>query len=169
MLKKSLIVFIFEIVTFWILWFIYGFVWREGNVGTAQVMKIVAYVLMAVIIATAIISFVILIHEASKGFQLKTELLFVLFIILHLVLYIMFFDIGKISGGVFEVKNKAEENGKYYIYIEKDSREDEVKINLDYENYQNINLDNDTEYSFSYRWLKILPDQGVLEKNSLLD
>lgn len=169
MLKKSLIIFISEVLIFWILWFVYGFVWVQGNTGLSQILKILSYGIMGLAIATAIITFVIILHESAKGTKAIHEIVFVIFIIVHLGLYLLFSDIGKIKGDSFTIIDKASENGEYFIYIEEEDEVSNIKIFLRYEDYQKIDLDNETEYTFSYRWLKIIPGQGYMEKGSLMN
>ncbi len=161
--------FVLEIILFWIIWFIHGYMWVNGFDIVSDILRIVTVIGMLIIM----LSVILVVIQIKRDFEsdqslsiskkIGTIIIFVAFIAIHSIMYFSFSDMGYSIGGLMSIANKQVDDGKYYFYIKSTDSNHLVKIGCTYDVYEKLIINKDVMYTFSYRWLTYFDDKGVLE------
>ncbi|MGB4661140.1 MAG: hypothetical protein WBI07_18355 [Mobilitalea sp.] len=164
-------VFALEVVLFWMVWFLYGYAWRNSSDMIANVLRIVLVLVMAIIMVSAFLVVIRLKRNFSAGSSLTamkkiiSVIAFIIIAVVHAFTYYSFSDMGYSTSGLFSIMNKQEIGDSYYFDIKSTDQSHTVEIECTEEVYRELIIDEGIAYSFSYRWLTYDNDKGVLEGN----
>jgi hypothetical protein len=170
---NSIILFAFEIILFWIVFFLHGFLWLYNYDTIADFLRLVTIAIFILIILTGIL---VIFRMEKEIFQDTTItmlkrigflIIFLVFGTLHIWMYQSFYDAGTTSFVLTNITDKQTKGNECYFYVTRFNhrigKEVEVGINCTKEEYQKLVIDKKVQYSFEYRYLDYLPYKGVLE------
>ena len=155
------------ILLYWIIWFIYGYTWIKGFDYVSNILRIFTFigllitVLSIILVAMKIKSDFKSDKSLSISRKIGTLIIFVVFIAIHSIMYNSFSDGGDSIGGLMSIADKQVDDGKYYFYVTHNNHL--VKIRCTNDVYENLIVDKDVGYTFTYRWLSYINDKGVLD------
>ncbi len=160
--KIIIIIFIVEILAFWAVWFMYGNFWKNGNDYIADMLNNINFVMIIIIIITAILAFFFILREIYYKDKIIFIGLFIVFLIAHLILYLNFSDMGRYVTGSYQLKEKENEEGAYYLMLENIDDTIPNKIKCEKNIYDKIDIDEKNTYELTIRWLSFSDEEGVL-------
>lgn len=170
----SITIFAVEVLFYWIIFFLYGFVWVNGKDTVADVLNAVLMVGFVGIIITALWVITKLKRDFSTDSSMsgiKKISLVVLsstILIIHLTMWFSFYtNMGYSLGGNFFITDKKQVGDSYYLYIvrHKNNLKNTVEIECSKDTYDNLIVNEQVAYGFSYRCLTYSENKGVLERD----
>lgn len=164
-INKYIGIFVLEVILFWVLWFAYGYVWLNNYDNTSNVLRIVMLIWLIIIVLSAVSCFVLIIRETTKKSKVFPVAVFIIFVLIHLGMYLKFSSMAYSTSGIFNIVDKKVEESEYYFYIDNTNQSGLVKIECEQDIYEKLLVDENVSYTFTYRWLTYNNDIGVLQGN----
>ncbi len=161
--------FVLEVVLFWIIWFIRGYAWVNSHDVVSDVLNIVLIVGLIIIIVSAVLTIIQLNRDFSTDSSIPAVkkivlvIVFIAFIGIHSFMYFSYSDVGYSTSGLFNITNKQVIEDSNYFYIKSSDDSHIVEIECTKEIYDELIIDENVAYTFTYRCLTYDDDKGVLE------
>lgn len=157
---------LFEVILFWIIWLVAGYLWINGMDIYVDILKFVIIIVMVIIIITALL---IIIKTINKLFSIKSSkvrniglmILLVCGLTIHILLYYSMSSFGYNNSGLYCITNKEIVSESYYFYIES-PKNNYVRIKCTKDIFDKLIIDKNVLYTFSYRGLAYNTNKGVL-------
>lgn len=165
----SVTTFALEVILLWIIGFIFGYTWLYGFDKISKILGIGIIIGIIIVIISAFLNIIKIKHDflsySPKPMFKKTGtvIVFIVFIAIHSIMYYSFFNMGYTVCGTFNIASKQTANSKYYFYVKSTADNHLVELECTKDIYENLIVNRDVLYSFSYRYLTYNSYKGVLE------
>lgn len=170
---NSIILFVFEIILFWVIFFLFEFLWLYNYDAIADFLRLVTVAIFILIILTGVLVIFRMENEIFQDSSLTMIkkfgflIIFLVFGSLHVWMYQSYYDTGSTMGILTNIVDKQIKGNESYFYVtrynKRIDKEVKVKIKCTKEEYQKLIIDKNVLYSFEYRYLNYLPYKGVLD------